>query len=79
MNAMQLPCFETKQPSFKLKTRQKQILGSLPLYIMLSASGYRSLEFKMNTSIATHVCMYISVRVFVCVCVCVCAQKTTYT
>ncbi len=33
--AMQLSCFETKQPDLELKTRPKQLLGSLPLDIAL--------------------------------------------
>jgi hypothetical protein len=32
---MQLYFFETKLPNFKLKTRPKQLLGSLPLVIAL--------------------------------------------
>ncbi len=32
-------CFETKLPNLKLKTRPKQLLGSLPLDIALSDSA----------------------------------------
>ncbi len=32
---MQLSCFETKLPNLMLKTRPKQLLGSLPLDIAL--------------------------------------------
>jgi hypothetical protein len=35
--AMQLSCFETKLPNLMLKTRPKQLLGSLPLDIALPA------------------------------------------
>jgi len=35
VRAMQLPCFETKLASLKLKTLPKQLLGSLPLEIAL--------------------------------------------
>jgi hypothetical protein len=37
---MQLSCFETKLPSLILKTRPKQLLGSLPLDIALPAKTY---------------------------------------
>jgi hypothetical protein len=37
VRAMQLSCFETKLPNLMLKTRPKQLLGSLPLDIALPA------------------------------------------
>jgi len=38
MCAMHLCCFEAKWPSLKLKTRPKQLFGSLPLAFVLPAS-----------------------------------------
>jgi hypothetical protein len=38
--AMQLSCFETKLPNLMLKTRPKQLLGSLPLDIALPVMTY---------------------------------------
>ncbi len=35
VHALQLPFSETEQPNLKLKTRPKQLLGSLPLVIVL--------------------------------------------
>jgi hypothetical protein len=32
---MHLSCYEAKHPNFKLKTRPKQLLGSLPLAFVL--------------------------------------------
>ncbi len=37
MHAMHLYLFETKLPNLKLKVRPKQLPGSLPLVIVLSA------------------------------------------
>jgi hypothetical protein len=39
--AMQLSCFETKLPNLMLKTRPKQLLGSLPLDITLPGGNLR--------------------------------------
>jgi hypothetical protein len=44
---------ETKQPNLKLKTRPKQLLGSLPLVIALPAPAYFSIELltkKINSN-----------------------------
>jgi hypothetical protein len=38
VHAKQLHFSETEQPNLKLKTRIKQLLGSLPLYIALPAT-----------------------------------------
>jgi hypothetical protein len=37
--AGQLPCFEIKRSSLNLKTRHKQLLGSLPLAIVFPNNG----------------------------------------
>ncbi len=37
INAMHLCCYEAKQPKVKLKTRPKQLLGSLPIAFVLPA------------------------------------------
>ncbi len=42
VHAMQLYFFETKLPNLKLKTRPKQLLGSLPLVIALPGLGLSS-------------------------------------
>jgi hypothetical protein len=39
-HAVQLHFSETKQPNLKLKTRPKQLLGSLPLVIALHPPAY---------------------------------------
>jgi hypothetical protein len=39
---MQLSCFETKLPNFMLKTRPKQLLGSLQLDIALPSAYFVS-------------------------------------
>jgi hypothetical protein len=40
--AMHLCCYEAKQPNLKLKTRSKQLLGSLPLAFALPENLYSS-------------------------------------
>jgi hypothetical protein len=43
VHAKQLNCFETKLVNLKLKTRHKQLLGSIPLDIALSDSKHNAL------------------------------------
>ena len=46
---MQLRCIETKLPNLNLKTRLKQLLGSLPLDSALPDQGHVWREFKQAT------------------------------
>jgi hypothetical protein len=41
MCAMHLCCYEAKQPILKLKTRSKQLLGSLPLAFVLPGQSFK--------------------------------------
>jgi len=51
MRAMQLLYFETKLPNLMLKTRPKQLLGSLPLDITLPAVILRDFWGREGESI----------------------------
>jgi hypothetical protein len=48
LHAIQLYHFETKLPNLKLKTRPKQLLGSLPVDIALPGLISLDLIFKSN-------------------------------
>ncbi len=54
VRAMQLPCLETKWPNLKLKTRPKQLVGSLPLDIAFSGAWYSKLD---RAFVAVHTSM----------------------
>jgi len=45
--AMHLRCYSVKLPNLKLKTRAKELLGSLPLDIALPASSNQSSESEI--------------------------------
>jgi hypothetical protein len=54
----------TKQPNLKLKTRPKQLLGSLPLAFALPARVY-SLSLSHSILLSIHIYIYLYINIYI--------------